>query len=531
MKDNKKTDILFKNGNSKSSGEFKQNSSLFLTLGFSSLLFYLLISTVFLGRIDGLDPEHFDHWVKTIFEFSSSPFDISVLSPFQGMGGLCQPIAARIHIPFLMGFIFSPDNTRGIITVVSALLLGTAGAFFCYTIIKNIFLSILAGQFLAIFFFPPIWTFLLPWSNFFTTSLFSFLPATSYPVTLGIVFLALFQILGRGSNLQNAAITIALGLTFLYATLVDPLYTAMFWIPVAIFCAGILIGGETRRIWTWRICGAFACFFILWFLGIFKFYYTLFGNAARSVFPNELYVEIQKWDNLTGLFSYGGGAIIFSILIFASCIFLFFKSPRQLRYFSLSVGAYFCAMVVVSLVYVYSGMRWNLPLPVYLEIGAAPAYAIIVIIATHRAINLYFKNIRLAFHRIPRITFVIFLPLLSASILGFFLIVNPDLLKRPSTLVSKNFDGIVSKILAPNISIGPDGLFRGSVAMVAAVPGGEIMRRAGIPSETPFQKDHILFLSRYLRSYEEMHSASFLAGITIDKSCRALALAVSIEIF
>ena len=276
----------------------------------------------------------------------------------------------------------------------------------------------------------------------------------------------------------------------------------MFWIPVAIFCTGILIGGETRRIWTWRICGAFACFFILWFLGIFKFYYALFGNAARSVFPNELYVEIQKWDNLTGLFSYGGGAIIFSILILASCIFLFFNSPRQLRYFSLAVGTYFCAMVSASIVYVYSGMRWNLPLPVYLEIGAAPAYAIIVILATHRAINLYFKNTKLAFQRIPQIAFVVFLPLFSASILGFIFILNPDLTKKPSLLASKESNGLVSKILAPNISIGPDGLFRGSVAMVAAVPGGEIMRRAGISSETPFQKNHILFLSRYLRSYD-----------------------------
>ncbi|MEI8284804.1 MAG: hypothetical protein WCG52_07410 [bacterium] len=293
-----------------------------------------------------------------------------------------------------------------------------------------------------------------------------------------------------------------MGSTFLYATLVDSLYTAIFWIPVSCFCVGILVGGESKRIILWRLTGGVILIIVCWLLGIFHFYYALFGNAARSVFRNELYVEVQKWDNLTGLFSYGGGSLVFAILILAASGVLIAYGNRQIRWLAASVGVYFVLMIAVSCIYVYSGVRWNLPLPVYLEIGALPVYLSIIGLAVSRGLDLVFSRRWSLRSGSLRIVCVLVIPFICIATLLFINSTAVASGSGMSHLICNESDGLVAKFLVPNVSLNSDGRFRGSVVTVAARPGGEIMRRAGVADSAPFTKEHINFMGRYLRSYD-----------------------------
>jgi hypothetical protein len=482
-----------------------------LVFGLISLGLFLISTLPFFNSSGAIDAEHFNHWVKTNFRFGDSALDNSVLSPYQGLGGLVQPLAVRIHIPYLAAYLFSPGHMEGVVTVVSAFIFAVAVFCLCRAMGAGALCSIFAGQIAAVFFFPPLWLFLLPWSHFMTVELFSYLPALAYPAALGVIFLALFLKLGACNRNANILIAFCLTSVFVYSTIVDPLYTAMFWIPIGFFCIGILCGSENKEVFLWRIGGGIAAFLMCLFAGIFHFYYALFKNAARAVFPNELYVEIQTWDKLTGMFSHGGWSFIISLGLIASSIYLAIKRRGSVRGLAVSVIAYFFGMVVVSLVYIYSGIRWSLPLPVYLEVAAAPVYLSCMSLAIQELLaSLHKKSQAPRWGLAKAAISASIVPILAITTYQAFVSANPKILDQANTLAKKEPGGLVSKVLVPNVSIQSDGRFRGSVAMLACIPGGQIMRKAGIPDEAPFTKENIQFSVKYLRTYDPM---LFMTGL------------------
>jgi hypothetical protein len=488
------------------------NSNLALILGALALSIFLLVTLPFFNSSGAIDAEHFTHWVKTNFRFGDSAFDISAVSPYQGLGGLVQPLAVRVHIPYLAAYLLSPGHMEGIVTIFSAFILAVAVFCLCRTMGAGVLCSIVAGQIAAVFFFPPLWLFLLPWSHFMTTELFSYLPAFAFPAALGVFFLALFLMLGKGARNSNILITMGLVAVFVYSTISDPLYTAMFWIPIGFFSIGILCGSENKVVLLWRLGGGFAAFLICLFAGIFHFYYALFKNAARAVFPNELYVEIQTWDKFTGMFSHGGWSPVLSLGLIASCVYLAIKRRGSMRGLVVSVLAYFAGMVLLSLVYVYSGIRWNLPLPVYLEVAAAPVYLCCICLSVGELIaNILNKTkAKPSSDWVKTISTACAVPIFALVTYQAFISANPKILDKANTLAKNESGGLVSKVLVPNLSIQSDGRFRGSVATLACIPGGQIMRKAGISDDAPFTKENINFLVKYLRTYDPM---LFMTGL------------------
>jgi hypothetical protein len=101
-------------------------------------------------------------------------------------------------------------------------------------------------------------------------------------------------------------------------------------------------------------------------------------------------------------------------------------------------------------------------------------------------------------------------PILAIATYQAFVSTNPKILDQANTLTKKEPDGLVSRALVPNVSIQSDGRFRGSVAMLACIPGGQIMRKAGIPDDAPFTKENIQFSVKYLRTYDPM---LFMTGL------------------
>jgi len=58
------------------------------------------------------------------------------------------------------------------------------------------------------------------------------------------------------------------------------------------------------------------------------------------------------------------------------------------------------------------------------------------------------------------------------------------------------------QFLREEIAIRNDGRFRGSVANLFGIPGGPLMARLGYPEESPCDKQQLMFLDGYLRTYD-----------------------------
>jgi hypothetical protein len=174
-------------------------------------------------------------------------------------------------------------------------------------------------------------------------------------------------------------------------------------------------------------------------------------------------------------------------------------------------------MIGVSLTYVYSGLRWNQPLPAYFEYGAFPAYVVagflsIWIACTKLAAWFPYRDfLTRHFTLSPGIrlclvyALVLALPLLGlAETLGEMkdrrAHGQPMLANTQSANPAPSV-GIV-KYLRDELALPRDGLFRGSVVSIAGLPGGALLTKRGVPESAPFDKNFIGVLGDYFKSFD-----------------------------
>jgi hypothetical protein len=134
-----------------------------------SLALYLFAIIPSLAVLGGADNDIFNHAVKVNFAFGASAVDASVLSPFQSMAGLAQPLAVRLHLPYALAYLVDPSHMNAVVTVVCAFLMSVAIFVFSISLGAHPITVVIAQQIAAVGFFPPLWAFLLPWTIFRTT--------------------------------------------------------------------------------------------------------------------------------------------------------------------------------------------------------------------------------------------------------------------------------------------------------------------------------------------------------------------------
>ena len=126
-------------------------------LGLAALALYACFTICYplptLGRDTGL----MTHFVSADFEYASSPIDLSVISPFQGLGGQVQPISVWINPAFNVGRFLSPANPRTWGTLAAMLLLSMATFALGRGIGLPGRLAAIAAQLVGICSFPPMW--------------------------------------------------------------------------------------------------------------------------------------------------------------------------------------------------------------------------------------------------------------------------------------------------------------------------------------------------------------------------------------
>jgi hypothetical protein len=492
-----------------------------IAFGFGIFALYVCLGLFFVPLPQVIpDTINWDHWIASNFAYASSPIDLSVISPFEGLGGLMQPLGVWLNPSDLLPhLIHSSTDPRLWGFLITSLLLFLATFFLGRAIGLPHHLSIISGQLVVMLSLPPMLSWWVYTTRFNLFPLYVFCrPGIAICTILGTLLVAVFAWLGKLSPRNNLFCIIAAPLLILYSILCNPLYTPMFFVPVAFYLAGVFFGGiGSKRALSWRMSGAGFCLFVCLLLNLYGFNRALFAYAARAVFPNELYVEVQKWDFLTNLIFRGGLSTPLAALVMIGCILACCFGKAEMRGFAASVLAYQLVMIGTSLAYVYSGIRWNLPTPAYFEYGAFPAYLVAgflgIWIACTRLAGWFSRREFLAKYLVlsPMIRLsIVYASVLALPLLGLAETMGEirerqakgkPILANAQTAKTAPTMGIV-KYLQDELALPQDGLFRGSVASIAGVPGGGLMNHFGVPESAPFDKNHIGVIGGYFRSFD-----------------------------
>lgn len=485
-------------------------------VGLGSLGLYLAVSFALVPLPHPTtDTKNYRYYVSTTFAYASSPIDLSVMSPVQGMGGLVPPLGVWFHPAYLLGHVLPAGVARIGVYLLVMVLIGVATLLLGRTIGLSPPLAVLCAQIAAMFAFPPMWFWTYPTTHLNGALIWCYCePAVAVMPALGVAALVVFLLLGRQTR-GNWVCAALLPLVTVYAVFCDPMQTMLFFAPIACFMAGVFFGSENRSVFRWRVLGAAVCLAACLILSLPSYYQGLGAYSARVVFPNELYTEVQQWDLYTGLIFQGGWATPAAALVLIGCVLTIVLGTRQLRGFAISVLLYETAIIGLSLVYVYGGTRWSMPLPVYLEVGAHSVYLVAAFLGFAIGLKrvwawLSSKEGRVAtglraasrWSGVAGYATAVLLPLWGTV----WTLQKCHELTVTAAVAAAGADeppptGVV-KHLHEQLGLSKDGLFRGSVASVLGVPGGQLMERLGVPDYLPFTKDHINFGEAFFRTFD-----------------------------
>ncbi|MEY2498934.1 MAG: hypothetical protein QOD12_2490 [Verrucomicrobiota bacterium] len=468
----------------------------------------------------GVDTTNWNHWAASNFAYASSAVDLSVISPFEGLGGLMQPLGVWLNPSDLLPHLLhSSTDSRVWGLIVASLLLALATFLLGRAMGLPYYLAIVSGQLVTMVSLPPMYLWTAHITRLNLAGLYVHCrPGIALCTVLGTSLVAVFAWLGKLSFKKNLACIIALPLLVLYSILCNPLYTAMFLVPIAFYLTGVFAGSlGSRQTLLWRAAGAGFCLVVCLLVNLHGFYRALFAYAARAVFPNELYVEVQQWDYLTNLVFQHGLATPFVVFVMVGCALTCVLGRAEIRGFAASVLAYQLIMIGVSLTYVYSGLRWNQPLPAYFEYGAFPAYVVAGFLGVwvgwtklaawfpYKALLTQHLALSPAIRLCLAYASVLALPLVGlAETMGEMndrRAHGQPILANPQVSDTAPPVGIV-KYLRDELALPQDGLFRGSVTSIAGVPGGGLMNHLGVPESAPFDKNHIGVIGGYFRGFD-----------------------------
>jgi len=468
------------------------------------LLAYLICGAMLVPlRPISTDAGLFAHWTGENFDVAHSPLDLSLISPYQGLGGLVQPLGVWLNpCSLVMRYVKTPDP-RVPRFVVAAFSVAVATLLLASAVGLPIHFSLAAASVIAMIAFPPFGPRITLFLRLNLTSLYlNCNPSVGFITAIAITLLAVFLYLGNSSLVRNWICVLLLpGLT-LYSILCDPMYTTMFLMPIAAVLAVILFTSGSRIVFLWRLGGAAFCGVVLLSLNIHGFYKQLAGYAARAVFPNELYVEIQRWDDLTNLMSQGGAATLIALLVLISCAVVFWFGAGNSKSLAAGVGIVAVGLCGVSLLYVYGGTHWNMPLPAYFEYSILPAYVVMIALGIFTGLS-RLRGRTDGLTAQPASTATAFVIGLLLPSIGLAALGAKAVRHTPEPVDSRRIgsDTTILSILQREIAIRQDGLFRGSVSLIAGVPGGEVMTHKGVPESAPFTKDDLTFSVEYLKTF------------------------------
>lgn len=440
--------------------------------------------------------------------------DVSAAS-VRGPGNLLTYWRVWIHPMVLPRWFAPPEWHRVVSTSMAYYLTAAAGFVLARALSNGRIAATLCGQALAFFSFHPLYTLTQPLGNPIGSYLYPHLEMYAYVPAIGSLMIALMVRISTSSTAETMASRIALFVTLpVAALLAEPLYGPTLLASSVLVCTVIAcqsaLNGAFAGVAALALMGSGVCL-----AGIPWFYSAIGQLAARFTFPNELASEPQIFDQYAPLVFQGGLATLSQVFLFFVSVYLSRDPRRHIQRFAVAMLFMQMMQLMIGCVYLFTGVRWYLPSPSYLELGLLISYTATLFTGllgiTRRwsveqksgfPFNLASMNWSYA---VPIISLVI--PGAIAAVATAFMPATArDRTPTPETLPAANriFDHLRRAVAYPS-----DGSFRGSVATSFGVPGGGVMSRAGgrylryrLP-ETPYDKFLLEEIAlRYIKTFD-----------------------------
>ena len=173
-------------------------------VGGAALLLYFVVLCCFFPRSYwGHDTDHFLHWQSADFEYALSPLDVSVMSPFQGLGGLAQPLAVWINPAYIVPHLFTPTQPQAGGTVAAMVLMAVATFLLGRSLGLPCWLAVFGAEVVSVFSLEPMAYYAMRIGPVKGLSLFTIIWGCAVPSALGTLLVAVFCYLGRLSRPGN----------------------------------------------------------------------------------------------------------------------------------------------------------------------------------------------------------------------------------------------------------------------------------------------------------------------------------------
>ena len=454
-----------------------------------------------------LDTQWATTFIREAFRLQRWPIDDGVMAPTRGPGQLLVYWRVWLH-PLILPLYWIPDAFGRRVTL--ALAYGyTAGAtyFLARTLAMAPLRSLIVAQSLSLLSFHPFFTWTHWLGNPIGSYLYPPLEMYAYLPATGILLVSCILKLSQGTSVAGGiACAAAFLLLAFQAILADPIYSPALLAPSLLMCGVITIitPGFQQKLAGACTLAIFAVVFCC--SGLYTFYYCLGTNAARFAFPNELASEPQRCDVYAPLCFQHGISLPTMILVFLGSAHLLIGARGAVSRFAAAVGLCQLLISIVGFVYLFSGVRWAAPSPAYFELGMHIPYIVVLILAASDLGTRYrqwtFSSFRLPVRCRPTcqaaLPFITAMAPSAVAVLWFLSCANGDSRNdHDQSLAIIRTSASASTplaVLKRQISLPPDGHFKGSVANATCVPGGGILGSDESPfsyyrsASTPFDK-------------------------------------------
>lgn len=516
------------------------------SLAISSCLWILVYPTY--APSYAIDCEQSKQFAATTFEYASSPLDVSVMSPYQASGAMVISRGGWLNLAYVVPRLLPSVEPNSLECAVVVVLSAVASFLLARAVGLPYYLQVLCTQVTVLFLYSPWARFILYGLNIepFYIHVDDGTVALIYPTALGTTFVGVFCFLGTLSRRGNIACLALFVVLPLYALLCDSLHTPThFFVPALFFVCGVYFASPSRQVLYWRTAGGLLCLALCLAANIPGFYLSLAPGTARGSFPHEIGAGPLVFHHPPCFLFLGGGPTCYSILILIGCGLALVFGTRLMRGFALSVIGFIGFLSVFTFLETYGGLDiGNYPQQKYYEEGAYLVYVVAGVLGWWLGLRKVAKWVGAWKPAVARIfavlplrlsllySCVLLLPA-AAFVHSCFLRTPADGLDRhlgvevdlnlfepaPRTVEARAAahgtmpDGSPRKnmvtYLQDQLALERDGRFRGSVACVLGVPGGELMRAMRVPDDTPCGESQ--FIARHNTYFRTFDPCLFLA--------------------
>jgi hypothetical protein len=316
---------------------------------------------------NGGDGKLYQTLVLNVLRFSA-PFDANVLNPLQGMFTQQIPTNAWLNPAYAVFRVVDFNTGLTLSAAIAFAALASAG----YLLARACHVrpaAAVAGALASLVAFAPFCSVLG------LNSQYSLVPATAFTLAVETLVLVVIVCAGRLALSSLLLWSITLAAILAYAMVCDPMYFVAGVLSLAPCGAVLYFADATRERLLARLIVLVAASVLVFLSGLLDYLHAFVGYTARYLFPGE--VPRHALPGLaSSLLAHPAPAGRFFLFMMLGAALGLMVARGRVRLLLLAVMVQWLVVLACAAIYLFSGIGWILPLPIYLEQGAYHLYAL-----------------------------------------------------------------------------------------------------------------------------------------------------------